>query len=60
MPLLKGTENIKKNIHELNTGKVGPARRKAIATYARKHGISHKEAKFKLSLVIAKAVALKK
>lgn len=54
MPLKKGIENIRKNIEELNKGKVSPSRRKAIATYAKKKGISKKEARFKLSLVIAK------
>lgn len=60
MPLLPGTHNIRKNVEELNSGSVGPARRKAIATYAKKHGISAKEAKFRLSLEIAKSVAMKK
>jgi hypothetical protein len=53
MPLLAGTENIRKNIKELNTGKVGSARKKAIVTYARNHKVSLADAKFKLSLIIA-------
>ena len=60
MPLLPGVQNIRKNIHELNAGKIGPARKKAIETYAKKHNISKEDAKFKLSLIIAKSVATKK
>lgn len=59
MPLLSGAGNIRANIKELNTGKVGPARKKAIRTYANKHGISQADARFKLSLIIAKSVATK-
>jgi hypothetical protein len=60
MPLLPGTHNIRKNIKELNLGQVGSARKKAIETYAKKHNLSKEDAKFKLSLIIAKSVATKK
>lgn len=60
MPLLQGAGNIRKNIKDLNTGKVGATRTKAIATYAKKHGITKKDARFKLSLIIAQNVASKK
>ena len=60
MPLLSGAANIRKNIKELNTGKIGPARKKAIATYAKKHKLSAKDARFRLSLVIARETAKKK
>lgn len=60
MPLLPGIHNIRKNIHELNSGPVGPARQKAIGTYAKKHNISKEDAKFRLALIIAKNVATKK
>lgn len=59
MPLLKGLHSVRKNVEELNKGKVSPARAKAIATYAKKHGISKEDARFKLSLVIAKNVAMR-
>jgi hypothetical protein len=55
MPLLNGVKNIRANIKELNHGKVGPAREKAISTYAKKKGISKEQARFQLSLVIAKS-----
>ena len=55
MPLLPGTKNIRNNVKELNEGKIGPARMKAIKTYAKRKGITFKEARFKLSLVIAKS-----
>lgn len=60
MPLLKGTENIRKNIKELTTGKVSGSRLKAISTYAKKHNISKEDARFRLSLEIAKSIATKK
>ena len=59
MPLLKGKKNISKNIKELNTGKVGKSRAKAISTYAKKKGITKTEARKKLSVVIAKSIAKK-
>lgn len=59
MPLLKGAKNIRTNIIELNSGKVGSARNKAIKTLAKKWKISEKEARFKQSLIIAKATARK-
>lgn len=59
MPLIKGPGSVSTNVKELTTGKVGKSRRKAIATYARKHGISKKEARFKLALAISYAQAKK-
>ena len=60
MPLKSGAGSIRSNVKELNTGKVGPARKKAIATYAKNHNVSLKEAKFSLSLEIAKSKAKEK
>jgi hypothetical protein len=60
MPLLTGSKNIRANIKELTTGKVGSARTKAIHTIAKKHGISTKAAKFKQALAIAYSQAKKK
>jgi hypothetical protein len=57
--LQKGPFNIRKNIIELNTGKIGPARKKAIATYAKKHNITKEEARFRQSLIIAREIAKK-
>ena len=56
-PLLKGTENVRKNIVELQTGEMSEKRRKAIKTYAKNHDMKFKDAKFKMSLIIAKAKA---
>jgi hypothetical protein len=53
MPLKPGYKNMRSNIEELNSGYVGPARKKAIKTIAKKNGISSKEARFKQSLAIA-------
>lgn len=60
MPLLKGTSNIRKNIVELQTGFMSAKRKKAIRTYARNHGVSFKDAKFQMSLIISKAKAQEK
>ena len=60
MPLKSGAGSIRSNVKELNTGKVGSARKKAIATYARNHNVSTKEARFQLSLIIAKSKANEK
>lgn len=57
MPLLKGTHNIRKNVKELTSGKVGKPRSKAINTLAKKWGVSKKEAKFRQALIIAKSKA---
>lgn len=54
MPLLSGAQNIRKNIKELTTGKVGSSRRKAISTLAKKWGVNNKEARFRQALIIAK------
>ena len=59
MPLSTKLQDVKKNIIELNTGEVGSSRKKAIDTYAKKHNISKEDARFKLSLIIAKSVAKK-
>lgn len=55
MPILKGPGTMKSNIHELTTGKVGSARKKAINTLAGKWGVSAKEARVKQAWIIAKA-----
>ena len=60
MPLLPGSQNIRANVKELNSGDIGPARRKAIKTLSKKWGVSIEEAKFRQSLIIAKETALKK
>ena len=60
MPLKTGKGSVAYNVKELTTGKVGPARKKAIATYAKKHGISNKEARFKLAVAISYSQAKKK
>jgi len=57
MPLKTGPGSVKSNVKELTTGKVGSSRKKAIATYAKKKGISKKEAKFRQALIIAKSKA---
>lgn len=59
MPLSTKLQDVKKNIMELNTGEVSDSRKKAIKTYAKKHGISKEDARFKLSLIIAKSIAKK-
>lgn len=56
MPLIKGQHNIKRNVTELLTGDIGVARRKAISTLAKKHGISFEEARRKQALIIAKSL----
>lgn len=56
MPLKSGVQNIRSNIEELMTGKIGTTRRKAIKTYAKKHNIPFKDARFEL----AKAIAVSK
>ena len=60
MPLYSGSKNIRRNISELNTGKVGKSRKKAIRTLAKKWHVSEKEARFKQSLIIAKKKASEK
>lgn len=46
---------MKPNIHELTTGKVGSARKKAIKNLAKKWGVSEKEARAKQAWIIAKS-----
>lgn len=60
MPLAKGKGTIRANVNELMKGVQSPARAKAIATLARKYGISKKEAMFKQATRIAQAQARKK
>lgn len=60
MPLLKGQANIGKNMQELMKPAQSPARRKAIATLAKKHGISRSEAQHRQAVAIAYAQARKK
>ena len=45
---------MKSNIHELTTGKVGSARKKAIKTLASRWGVSEKEARAKQAWIIAR------
>lgn len=61
MPLKKGQASIRSNVAELTENPVlSSARKKAIATLARKHNISIKEATFKQALAIAKSQARKR
>ena len=55
MPLLKGKSKsvISKNIKELATSKPGAARKKGIATLAKKTGMTPKKAKMKMAVAIA-------
>ena len=62
MPLLSGRSDkvIAANIQELNSGEIGAARRKAIKTYAKKHGLSFDDARQHLSEAIAMGMAKRK
>jgi len=55
MPLLKSKTKsaISKNISELVMSKPGSARKKGIATLAKKTGLSPKKAKVKMAIAIA-------
>lgn len=53
MPLIKGKQNIGKNISELVNSKPSRSRRKAIETYARNHNVSYEVAKQKMAVIIA-------
>jgi hypothetical protein len=55
MPLKKGSSAkiIKANISELVMSKPGSARKKGIATLAKKTGLSPKKAKIKMAVAIA-------
>lgn len=55
MPLRKGAGFLKKNMQELMSEDVGSSRKKAIATLAKKHGISREEAKKRQAFAIAKS-----
>lgn len=59
MPLIKGSSKkiVGKNIAELQRSKPGLARKKAIATYARRHNVDYTTAKTKMSIAIAMAKA---
>lgn len=54
MPLKKGPTSIRGNVKELMTGQVSQTRQKAIATIAKKRGVSPDEARF----IQARAIAL--
>ena len=56
MPLKKGTQNLKSNIHELLTAPISPSRRKAINTIAKKHNIPFAEARKRQALAISKTL----
>ena len=45
---------MKYNVAELTHGKVGARRRKGIATFARNHGITEKQARAEQAWIIAK------
>jgi len=55
MPLKKGssTKILKENIKELVISKPGAARKKGIATLAKKTGMTPKKAKMKMAVAIA-------
>lgn len=55
MPLLKGSsaKTLKKNIATLIREKMGSVRKKAVATIAKKEGITTKKAKIKQVVAIA-------
>jgi len=61
MPLKKGSSAkiIKANISELVMSKPGSARKKGIATLAKKTGLSPKKAKIKMAVAIAYSKANK-
>ena len=54
MPILKGKNTVRANMKELLKGKIGKSRSKAIATIAKKRGISKADAR----LIQAKAIAM--
>ena len=61
MPLRKiNKANRAYNMRELTQGRVGPTRRKAIRTIARRRGISTKEAKVIQALAITRGKTKKK
>lgn len=59
MPLQTGPNSIRSNVSELMKSPQSAARRKAIITLARKHGISKEEAQMRQALAIAKHQARK-
>ena len=60
MSLKKGQGTIRANVTELMKGIQSPARKKAIATIAKKYGISHQEAMFRQAKAIAQSQAKKR
>lgn len=60
MPLKTGKKNIGANIKELMSTKPSASRKKAIATYAKKHGVSSETAKYKMAQAIAMSQSRKK
>ena len=60
MPLKKGAGSIRGNMVELMNAPASASRKKAIATIARKHNISRKEAQFRQAKAIAISQARKK
>lgn len=59
MPLKKGPNTIRGNVRELMQPVQSAARKKAVLTIAKKHGISRKDAQFKQALAIAQSQARK-
>lgn len=59
-PLKKGPTSIRGNVKELMAGPVSPARQKAIATIAKKRGVSPDEARFIQARAIAVSQSRKK
>ncbi len=59
-PLLKGPQNMRKNVTELMKGVESPSRAKAIMTLMSKYNISKEDAMMRQALAIARAQARKK
>lgn len=58
--LKKGLNTIRDNVQTLMTGPVGPARKKAISTIARRNNINRDDAKFHQAVRIAQSQSRKK
>ena len=58
-PNYQKISQIPDTVQKLMTGKVGKSRQRAIATLAKKHGISREDARFHQAIRIAQAMARK-